>query len=173
MPEEIKLSSENLVPGTEIIRCIRFMQEQMTLSRGEHRSGFSSSLQTDKDRSQAQREALDKLVRRLSGVDAMVSSESLLDPARTHTQGYWLQMMEYCRDISGDPLFFFHYGAAHTPEHLQAFKAKWPTRPEHLFRRISKTFPERNEWDVESSWISDAISQSALVRWRSNIISAS
>src|SRR6185503_19752228 len=82
------------------------------------------------------------------------------------------QVIEHCRDISGDAQFFFHYGARHTPEPIKVFAAKWPIRPEHLFRRISNTFPNWNEWEVESFWITNAVSQSALVRWRSSIIAS-
>jgi len=170
MPEELNSLSETLVPGIEIIRCIQFMQEHVGLH--EDGSKVSSLTEVDQRRIQAQNEALDELVRRLSIIDSMASPEGLLNPSRTYTQVYWLQVIEHCRDISGDAQFFFHYGARHTPEPIKVFAAKWPIRPEHLFRRISNTFPNWNEWEVESFWITNAVSQSALVRWRSSIIAS-
>ena len=172
MPEETNRSSENLVPGTEIIRCIRFMQAQVALSNGEPRSGSPSPLQMDQDRIPAQSEALATLVRRLSSSDSTISAESLLDPTRTYTQDFWLLVLEHCRDVSHDAQFFFHFGATQIPELIRLFTSKWPTRPEHVFRRIPDALPHLNEWEVESFWIFDALSQSALVRWRSNILSS-
>jgi signal transduction histidine kinase/DNA-binding response OmpR family regulator len=171
MPDNIDTLSESLVPGTEIIRCIQFMQEQVALKYKEADS-TASITEMEKRRVQAHRESLDKLAQHLSIVKFTASPESLLDPTMFYTQNDWLQIMEYCQNISGDTHFFFHYGARHTPVHIKDYVAKWPVRPEHLFRRISNTFPNLNEWEVESFWIVDAISQSALVRWRSSIIAS-
>jgi signal transduction histidine kinase/DNA-binding response OmpR family regulator len=171
MPDKIDPLSESLVPGTEIVRCIQFMQEQVALKYNEADSAASMA-EMERRRVQAHREALDKLAQHLSIVSFTASPESLLDPTRFYTQNDWLQIMEHCQNISGDTHFFFHYGARHTPEYIKEYAATWPVRPEHLFRRISNTFPTLNEWEVESFWIVDAISQSALVRWRSSIIAS-
>jgi signal transduction histidine kinase/CheY-like chemotaxis protein/nitrate/nitrite-specific signal transduction histidine kinase len=170
MPEAISPTLEFKVPGIAITQCIQFMQEQVGLKTNPSEAEALSAEETNQSRTTRQAAALAELVERLSTAGSPVSAATLLDPAQEYSQEFWLQVMEHCRDISGDLQFFFHLGERHLSEDLRKYASTWPLRPQHLFRRIPALFGSSNEWDVYAHWNFGTISQSAVVRWRSSII---
>ncbi len=170
MPEEVNQPSENLVLGTEIIRCIHFMQEQVKLNYSAKISDNLSPIERNKLCTQAQTTALDELAKRLAKASSPFSAESLLDPTQVYSQEFWLEVMEQCKDITDDAQFFFHFGAHQIPEEMKTFAIAWHLRPEKLFQNIPMVFSGFDEWDIYILGDPGVVSRLAVIKWRSSVI---